>query len=84
VAVFIKPHAELRMRDRGISEAEVRVVVQSPKEVVSVRYGRLAAFGEVDERKLVVIYERKNDVIEVVTTLWVDDRRLRALGFTGV
>jgi len=84
VAVFIKPHAELRMRDRGISEADVRVVVQSPKEVVSVRYGRLAAFGEVDERKLVVIYERKNDVIEVVTALWVDDRRLRTLGFTGV
>ena len=84
MAVFIKPHAELRMRDRGISEADVRVVVQSPKEVVSVRYGRLAAFGEVDERKLVVIYERKNDVIEVVTALWVDDRRLRTLGFTGV
>ena len=84
MAVFIKPHAELRMRDRGISEADVRVVVQSPKEVVSVRYGRLAAFGEVDERKLVVIYERKNDVIEVVTALCVDDRRLRTLGFTGV
>jgi len=25
VAVFIKPHAELRMRDRGISEADVAI-----------------------------------------------------------
>jgi len=49
-----------------------------------VRYGRLAAFCEVDERRLVVIYERKNEIIEVVTALWVDDRRLKALGFTRV
>ena len=82
--ITIKPHAELRMRDRGISEAQVRRVFQSPMEVVSVRYGRLAAFCEFGERKLVVIYEKRNEVIEVITALWVDDRRLRTLGFTRV
>ena len=82
--IIITPHAGLRMRDRGIGEAQVRTVFQNPREVISVRYGRLAAFCEVDERRLVVIYERKNEIIEVVTALWVDDRRLRALGFTRV
>jgi hypothetical protein len=84
MAILITPHAELRMRDRGISETQVRMVFQNPKEVISVRYGRLAAFREFDDKKLVVIYERKDDIIEVITTLWVDDRRLKTLGFTRV
>jgi len=84
MAIVITPHAELRMRDRGISEAQVHMVFRSPKEVISVRYGRLAAFCEFGDRRLVVIYERKNEIVEVVTALWVDDRRLRVLGFTRV
>jgi len=36
------------------------------------------------ERKLAVIYEKKNEDIEVVTTLWVDERRLKRLGFTRI
>lgn len=59
-------------------------VFQNPREVISVRYGRLAAFREFGDKKLVVIYERKDDIIEVVTALWVDDRMLKTLGFTRV
>mgnify|MGYP007042449586 CR=1 FL=1 len=44
----------------------------------------MAAYGEVEEAKLVVIYEKKNEDVEVVTALWVDERRLRRLGFTGI
>jgi len=44
----------------------------------------LAAHGEIEERKLVVIYEKENEDIEVVTTLWVDERRLKKLGFTRI
>jgi len=82
--VTVRAHAEMRMRDRGIMETQIRKVLQNPKEVISVRYGRLAAYGEVEETKLVVIYEKKNEDIEVVTALWVDERRLRRLGFTGI
>jgi len=82
--VSIKAHAEMRMKDRGITETQIRQVLQNPKEVISVRYGRLAAYGEVEEAKLVVIYEKKNEDIEVVTALWVDERRLKRLGFTGI
>ena len=72
------------MKDRGITEAQIHKVLLNPKEVISVRYGRMAAYGEIDEKKLVVIYEKKNEDIEVVTTLWVDERRLRTLGFTRI
>ena len=82
--ITIKPHAEMRMKDRGIIESQIYKVLQNPKEVISVRYGRLAAYGEVEERRLVVIYEKKNEDIEVVTTLWVDERRLKRLGFTRI
>ena len=82
--IIIKPHAELRMRDRRITENQIRKVLQDPKGVISVRYGRLAAYAEVDEGKLVVIYEKRYEVIEVVTALWVDERRLKRLGFAGI
>ncbi len=82
--VTVKPHAELRMKDRGITIAQVHKVLRNPREVISARYGRLAAYGEVEERRLVVIYEKKDENIEVVTTLWVDERRLRTLGFTRI
>lgn len=82
--ITIKPHAEMRMKDRGITETQIQKVLQNPKEAISVRYGRLAAYGEIEERKLVVIYEKKNEDIEVVTTLWVDKRRLKRLGFTRI
>lgn len=82
--ITIKPHAELRMKDRGISETQVHRVLQNPREAIAARYGRLAAYGEIGERKLVVIYEKRDENVEVVTALWVDERRLKRLGFTRV
>jgi len=82
--ITIKPHAELRMKDRGITETQIRKVLQNPSEVISARYGRLAAYGNIEERKLVVIYEKRNEDIEVVTALWVDERRLKTLGFIRI
>jgi len=58
--------------------------LQNPRGVISARYGRLAAYAEVDKGKSVVIYEKRDEVIEVVTALWVDDRRLKRLGFAGI
>lgn len=83
VIVFTS-HAKLRMKDRGISEFEVHGVLESPVEVISVRYGRFAAFGKFGDKKLVVIYEGRDDTNVVVTALWVDDRRLKAFGFTRI
>lgn len=82
--VIIKPHAEMRMLDRGITEMQVREVLRSPAEVISVRYGRFAAYRKLQARELVVVYEKKNKEIEVITVLWVDKRRLRRLGFTRI
>jgi len=82
--ILISPHAEQRMRDRDVSEVNVREVLRSPGEVISVRYGRLAAHKEIGKRELVVVYEKENEEIEVITVLWVDKRRLRRLGFTRV
>jgi len=82
--IIIKPHAKLRMQDRGVTEAQVREVLQSPVEVIPVRYGRLAAYRKIEDRELVVVYEKKNGKIEVVTVLWVDERRLKRLGFIRI
>jgi len=72
------------MQDRGVTEAQVREVLQSPVEVILVRYGRLAAYRKIEDRELVVVYEKKNGKIEVVTVLWVDERRLKRPGFIRI
>ncbi|HKZ94052.1 MAG TPA: DUF4258 domain-containing protein [Candidatus Bathyarchaeia archaeon] len=82
--VIIKPHAEMRMLDRGIREAQVYKILENPAEVILVRYGRLAAHGKIRGRELVVIYEKKNGKIEVITVLWVDERRLQRIGFARI
>ena len=82
--VIVKPHAAMRMLDRGITETQVRDVLQSPKEVISIRYGRFAAYRRLHGKELVVVYEKKNEEIEVITVLWVDERRLRRFGFTRI
>jgi len=72
------------MLDRGVTEIQVREVLQSPTQVISVRYGRLAAYKKVKEGRLVVVYEKKNEEIEVVTVLWVDEKGLKRLGFVRI
>jgi len=42
------------------------------------------SFFQVDESRIVVICEKKDEVIEVVTALWVVGRRLKRLGFTRI
>lgn len=74
----------MRMLNRDITETQVREVLQNPTEVISVRYGRSAAHRNLQGKELVVIYEKKNGKIEVITALWVDKRRLHRLGFTRI
>ena len=84
MTITIRPHAELRMKDRRITKAQIHKALQDPREAISVRYGRSAAYSEIDDRKLVIIYEKRDQDIEVVTALWVDERRLKTLGFTRI
>jgi len=50
--IATKPHAETKMKDRGIVETRIHKVLQNPREVIPVRYGRLAAYGNIEEKKL--------------------------------
>jgi hypothetical protein len=84
MAIIIKPHAKQRMKDRAVTEKQIINVLQNPKETIPVRYGRLATYGIIKGRKLVVIYEKRNQNIEVITVLRVDKRRLKTLGFTRI
>jgi hypothetical protein len=82
--IVIKPHTKLRMKDRRITKNQIQRVLLNPIEAIVARYGRLAAYGEIIKKKLVVIYEKKNKTLEVITAFWVDERRLKRLGFTRI
>ncbi|MEM3442808.1 MAG: DUF4258 domain-containing protein [Candidatus Bathyarchaeia archaeon] len=84
MTIIITPHAEQRMKDRRMTSVQIGMILQEPKEIIRVKYGRLAAYGNIRNRKLVIIYEKRNENIKVITVLWVDKRRLKTLGFTRI
>ena len=72
------------MEERGIEKEEIEFVIGEPREVIQVKYGRLAAFDYFNGEGLVVIYQKHNDKIEVVTAIRADKRRLRRYGFSRI
>lgn len=78
-------HALKRMEEREIGRDEIALVLTDPDEELPVKFGRRAAFRYFQETGLVVIYQqRPNKVVEVVTAVWADRRRLMRYGFTRV
>jgi hypothetical protein len=84
IQIEFKPHALRRMEERDIEKEEIELVMRDPREAIQVKFGRLAAFNYINEKGLVVIYQKQNNKIEVVTAIWADKRRLRRYGFTRV
>jgi len=72
------------MRERGISESDVRKVLENPIEVLDVKFGRRAAVAKIRTSYLVVIFESERDKLEVATVFYTDKNRLRRLGFSRV
>ncbi len=82
--VEISEHARRRAEERGVPAEIIEEVVRRPEEVITVKFGRKAAYREYGEKYVVVIFEEQKDEIVVVTTLRVDRERLRRYGFSRV
>lgn len=81
--IRLSRHARARMSERGISEDEVIATLINPLEVVRGRYGRelfTRHFGPCDY--VVVVVERADEDLIVVTVLKVDRERALRYGFT--
>jgi hypothetical protein len=72
------------MKERKIDQRQVERVLASPSETVEVRFSRQASFGNINGRRLLVIYQVDGSVAEVVTTFWIDEEGLRKYGFTRI
>ncbi len=82
--VEISEHAKKRAEERGVSVEVVEKIIKQPEEVVTVKFGRRAAYRKYGDRYVVVIFEERKDEIVVVTTLKVDKERLKRYGFSRV
>lgn len=78
------PHALIRMKERNIEKRHVERVIASPRETVEVRFSRLAFFGNINGRRLIVIYQVGETMTEVVTTFWINEEGLRKYGFARI
>jgi len=72
------------MKERNIEERQVERVIASPTETVEVRFSRQACFGNVNGRRLLIIYQVSGTMTEVVTTFWINEEGLRKYGFTRI
>jgi hypothetical protein len=72
------------MKERQIERSHVEQVLASSTETIEVRFSRRASFGNVNGRRLLVIYQINADEVEVITAFWINEDGLRKYGFTRV
>ena len=72
------------MKERRIERSHIEQVLASPTETIEVRFSRRGSFGNVNGRRLLVIYEISADEVEVVTAFWINEDGLKKYGFTRV
>jgi hypothetical protein len=82
--IRFKPHALARIKERQIEQGDIEQVLTSPVETIEVRFSRRASFGNVNGRRLLVVYQISGDLIEVITALWINEEGLRRYGFTRI
>ena len=82
--IRVSEHGLKRIKEREIDINFIEQVIKDPLEVIDVKFGRKAAYRELNGYYLVVIFEEQKDEIVVVTVLKVDDVRLNRYGFNRI
>ncbi|MFY9780672.1 MAG: DUF4258 domain-containing protein [Candidatus Baltobacteraceae bacterium] len=74
--VWYTPHAQLQMRRRSVSQAEVEAVLLDPEITQMKRHGRQGAWRRLAGRAIMVIHEPTEDgTATVVVTVYPQTRR---------
>ena len=73
------------MHDRRISKEEINETLLRPAETRQLRYVRQGVFKRLTgDSFLIVVFEKSNEDLIVVTALKVDERRVKRYGFTRI
>jgi len=62
-------HARKRMKQRGITELEVRQVLEFPNYIKKSFESRKEAVGEVNNREIKVVFVEKENYIKILTVI---------------
>jgi uncharacterized DUF497 family protein len=67
--IFYTEHSKKRMKQRGITHLETEHILQHPIYVRNLINGRCEAVGEVNNRRIKVVFVRKKNFINVITVI---------------
>lgn len=67
--IVYSDHALKRMKQRGISELEIKHVLEHPTYTKKTFEGRKEAVGSVQNRDIIVIYFETENYIKVITVM---------------
>jgi len=78
------PHALRRLTQREITQENITYALANPVETIQAKRNRIAIYSQINDRYLLVIFEKLNNEELVITAIWSDRRRLRRFGFTRI
>ena len=91
INIVFTRHGNGRLVDREITQAQVRLIVMNPTEIIPGNAnGKFQCFGSprdppyLDSPFLVVIYAQISTNIKVITSMWQDRAGLEANGFNRI
>lgn len=67
--IVYSDHAKKRIKQRGISELDVEHALKHPNYVKKSFDGRFESYGEINNRKLKIIFTKKENYINVITVI---------------
>jgi len=77
-------HALRRLTQREITQENITYALANPVETIQAKRNRIAIYSQINDRYLLVIFEKLNNEELVITAIWSDRRRLRRFGFTRI
>jgi len=77
-------HALRRLTQREITQENITYALANPLETTQAKRNRIAIYSQINDRYLLVIFEKLNNEELVITAIWSDRRRLRRFGFTRI
>jgi hypothetical protein len=72
------------LTQRGITQENIAHALANPIETIQAKRNRTAVYSQINDRYILVIFEKLNNEELVITAMWSEIRRLRRFGFTRI
>jgi hypothetical protein len=70
--IIYTDHTRIRMRQRNITEDDIKLALRNPDQILPSFGRRKCARKAIRDRTLEIVFVKENDQIIVITTYWLE------------